>query len=199
MTKLKTGLLAFARRFARDDDGNITVEALIWFPMMLGVLASMFSLHDAFRYKSLNTKAAYTISDALSRETDPIDNAYLDGMVDVLEFLTRSNGPYSLRVTLVNFDGPKYDDAGNQTSAGDGYEVEWSQVRGDFDVLTTGELQTMSDRLPNMLGNERVIVVETRTDYRPPFEIPVLNEAELFYTYGFTRPRFAPKIVWSNS
>ncbi|MFW2588996.1 TadE/TadG family type IV pilus assembly protein [Sagittula sp. SSi028] len=187
------------KRFAKDTEGSISIEALIWFPMILAVLASMFSLFDAFRYKSLNAKAAYTISDALSRETDPIDNAYIDGMEDVLEFLTISEGPYSLRVTLVNYDGTSYNPDGSIASVGEGYQVEWSQTRGDFDDLTTADLKTFTDKLPNLLNNERVILVETRTEYVPPFVIPVLNEADLFYTYGFTRPRFAPKISWSDS
>ena len=174
--------------FARSESGSMSIEAIIWTPLILIALAATFSFHDAFRYKSLNIKAAYTISDALSRETDPIDDAYLDGMVDLLEFLTRSEGPYSLRVTLVNYDA-------NRSK----YVADWSQVRGDFVPLTTSDLADMHDRLPNLLHNERVIVVETQTDYQPPFEIPGLNEAGLFYNFGFTRPRFAPKIVWAGA
>lgn len=186
------------RRFLADTRGNISVEAVIWMPLILTVLGGMFALHDSFRYKALNTKAAYTISDALSRETAPIDDNYLDGMVDVLEFLTVSEGPYSLRVSLVRFDA---DEAGSTTTsaAGGDYIVEWSQVRGDFDALKSSDLSTAASILPIMLDNERIILVETRTEYVPPFEIPGLNEADLFYTYGFTRPRFAPKIVWSGS
>lgn len=173
--------------FARDEQGNMAIESALFLPLILTVLAATFSLHDAFRYKSLNIKAAYTISDAISRETDPIDNAYLDGMVELLEFLTHSVGPYSLRVTLVRYNKKK-----------DKYVSEFSKTRGDFSGLKTWQLKSMRERLPTMLHNERVIVVETATDYEPPFEIPSLNEAGLFYNYGFTRPRFAPKIVWSD-
>ncbi|MFW2543303.1 TadE/TadG family type IV pilus assembly protein [Primorskyibacter sp. 2E107] len=181
-------VLSNLRRFRRDEAGNVTIETLIWMPLILGILAATFSLHDAFRYKSLNVKAAYTISDALSRETDPIDNAYLDGMVDLLSYLTRSEGPYSLRVTLVRYNA-------NQ----DKYISEWTQTRGDFTNLTTQDLGSMHEKLPNLLHNERVIVVETATMYKPPFEVPGLNTDSLFYNYGFTRPRFAPKIVWSDA
>jgi hypothetical protein len=185
MTRLTLSRL---RAFWGDTRGNISIETLLWVPLTLTVLASTFSLHDAFRYKSLNTKAAYTISDALSRETDPIDNAYLDGMLETLKFLTRSEGPYSLRVTLVRYDA-------NNTE----YVREWSKTRGNFDALQTHDLNEMTGQLPNMLHNERVIVVETETNYVPPVPVPGLNEQGLFYTYGFTRPRFAPKIVWSDS
>ncbi|WP_425099737.1 TadE/TadG family type IV pilus assembly protein [Tropicibacter sp. S64] len=181
-------MLSHLRRFARDEDGNVTVETILWVPLVITILAATFSLHDAFRYKSLNVKAAYTISDAISRETDPIDNAYLDGMVDLMAYLTRSAGPYSLRVTLVRYK-----------QADGGYNVEWSKTRGGFSAMTGSDLANLTDNLPNMLDNERIIVVETQTDYQPPFEVPGLNSAGLFYNFGFTRPRFAPKITWSDA
>lgn len=175
------------RRFAGDTEGNIALESLIWLPFILFILAATFSLHDAFRYKALNTKAAYTISDAISRETDPINAAYLDGMVELLDFLVRPGGDSSLRVTLVRYNGNS-----------DTYETEWSKTRGSLTTLQTAQLQDMHNQLPIMLHNERVIVVETETYYDPPFAIPGITNAGLFYNYGFTRPRFAPKIVWSD-
>lgn len=181
-------ILTRFKAFAQDEQGNVAIETVLFVPLMLTILAATFSFHDAFRYKSLNVKAAYTISDAISRETDPIDNEYLDGMVELLEYLTRSEGPYSLRVTLVRYNAKKSK-----------YVSEWSKTRGDFDRLRTWQLRSMEERLPTLLHNERVILVETATDYVPPFEVPGLNEEGLFYNYGFTRPRFAPKIVWTDS
>jgi hypothetical protein len=195
-------LLSRLRRFAGDTQGNVTIETVIWVPLLLSILAAVFTLHDVYRQQALNTKAAYTISDALSRETDPIDGAYIDGMVDLLAFLTRSSSEYSLRVTLVRFDNPPTANAdGSYTyppqSSGT-YEVDWSEARGEFTALTDTDLVGMSASLPNMLHNERVIFVETRADYTAPFNILGLNDSDLFYTYGFTRPRFAPKIVWAE-
>ncbi len=176
------------RAFASDTQGNVALEALIWLPFILFLIAATFSLHDAFRYKALNTKAAYTISDAISRQTDPIDGLYLDGMVELLDFLVRPGGDSSLRVTLVRYNGNDHT-----------YETEFSKTRGSLTSLQTTQLSEMHDKLPAMLHNERVIVVETETYYQPPFAIPGLTGAGLFYNYGFTRPRFAPKIVWSES
>ncbi|WP_305969542.1 MULTISPECIES: TadE/TadG family type IV pilus assembly protein [unclassified Mameliella] len=184
---IRSSILRHLRRFAADTRGNVALESLIWLPFVLFLLAATFSLHDAFRYKALNTKAAYTISDAISRETDPIDGSYLDGMIELLDFLVRPGGDSSLRVTLVRYNG----DAA-------AYEAEWSQTRGTFSALQTAQVTDMYDQLPQMLHNERVIVVETETYYDPPFAIPGLTGAGLFYNYGFTRPRFAPKIVWND-
>ena len=173
--------------FARDTEGNMSLEAAIWLPLILVVLTSTFALHDAFRHKSLNTKAAFTISDAISRETDPLDDAYIDGMMDLLEYLTRSEGPYSLRVTLVRYD------------ANDGaYEAVWSQARGGFEALEASSANDWASKLPTLLHNERVVVVETETDYQPPFPVQNLDTSGLFYNFVFTRPRFAPQIVWDD-
>lgn len=174
------------RRFRDDTRGNATIDMVIFTPILLIVLAATFSLHDAFRQKSLNVKAAYTIADAFSRETAPVDDAYLDGMLQLLEYLTSSAGPYSLRVSLVHYD--EEDDV---------FLVDWSQTRGAFTALTDTEVQTKRDELPDLLNNERVIVVETETDYAPPIYFDGFSD-QTFYNIGFTRPRFAPKIVWSD-
>ncbi|MCC1491722.1 TadE/TadG family type IV pilus assembly protein [Cognatishimia sp. F0-27] len=187
LTRVLSPLRRSASRFLRDEEGNLSVEALIWTPLIVTILGATFSLYDAFRYKALNTKAAFTISDAISRETDPLDAQYLDGMVDVLEFLTRSEGPYSIRVTLVRYND---DD--------DAYETIWTQTRGDFDAMTNVDLEEMRSGLPTLLHNERVIVVETATEYAPPIPVPGLNTEELFYNMAFTRPRFAPNLGWSE-
>ena len=181
--RIKTGL----RRFFRDELGNASIEAVIFIPLMLTVLTATFTFHDAFRQKSLNTKAAFTISDALSRETDPIDDAYVDGMVDLLEYLTRSSGPYSLRVTLVRYDA-------NLSK----YEALWSQVRGSFEAIDAQAANDWATKLPTLLHNERVIVVETRTDYQLPIPVPGLDTSDMFYNFVFTRPRFAPQLIWEN-
>lgn len=171
----------------KNEEGSASIEGIIWLPLVLTVLLSTFSFHDAFRYKALNTKAAFTISDVLSRETEAIDDAYLDGMVELLEYLTRSEGPYSVRVSHVRYDND------------DGYLVEWSHARGSFTGIDTANVGTIQSHLPTMLHNERLIVVETFTDYNTPFDLDVLDTAELFYNVAVTRPRFAPQLLWANA
>jgi Flp pilus assembly protein TadG len=68
-------LITRLRQFGRDETGNVAIESVIFMPLILSIMAATFSFHDAFRHKSLNIKAAYTISDAISRQTDPINNA----------------------------------------------------------------------------------------------------------------------------
>lgn len=180
----KSRLLAFAR----NDNGNMSIEALIFVPFVISLLGATFSFYDAFRFKALNTKAAFTISDALSRETDAITPDYLDGMVSTLDFLTRSESDYSLRVTMVRYDAPS-----------ESYKVNWSQSRGVFAPLTSADLVNIANKLPDLLHNEVVIVVETQTDYDTPFPINEFVTDDLFYNFAFTRPRFAPQLIWDGS
>ena len=174
------------KRFHRDEGGNVSIEMCIWLPLIITTLGATFSLFEAFRQQSLNVKAAYTISDALSRQTDPIDDAYLDGMHDVLQFLTDSDGHYGLRVTVVRYD-----------ATSNAYDVAWSEARGDWSGLNSEMLVDVVGNLPQLLGNERVILVETETEHNPTIDVPYLSP-ETFYNFVFTRPRFAPQLLWQG-
>ena len=185
--KMKLFLKSRLRAFAKETDGNMSIEALVFVPFIVTLIAITFSLYDAFRFKSLNTKAAFTISDALSRETDAITPDYVDGLVSTFEFLTRSENQYSLRITTV-----QYDEDSNV------YEVKWSEGRGKWQGLEGVDLNSMSSVLPNMLDNETIILVETHTQYEPPFNMDKFLTDDLFYNITFTRPRFAPQLIWSD-
>jgi len=169
--------------FFRDEDGSIALETVILLPVIFWTFLSMFSIFDAFRQYSLNQKAAYTIGDAISRETIPINNDYLDGSIRMFEYLTRSQNEASLRVTSVWYDA----DA-------DRFYTDWSQVRGWMPSLTDGDVQDWHDRLPVMPDNERIVVVETWSNYDPPFNTG-LEEREI-RNFVFTRPRYAPRVLF---
>ena len=175
------------RRFARDTRGQASIELVIFTPLLLSLLAAGYVYFDAYRQKTVNINAAYTISDALSRETDEINPAFMDGLHEMLEFLTHSDDQVGLRVTMVRWDDTNAE-----------YRIDWSQTRGPLYPLTTRDLNdALADNLPTLLHNERVIVVETSTTYNAIFNVPGLDEHEL-YNFAFTRPRFAPKLVWAD-
>lgn len=178
----------FFRGFGKDDAGSVSLEAIIFTPLFAMVIGAVFSLHDLYHHKGLNIKAAYTISDAFSRETEPVGPDYLSGMHSLLGFLTETEGEQSLRVTLVRYNAKEKK-----------YIAEWSKTRGNFATIDTKKLVEVYDDLPSLVHNERVVLVETKTPYRSPLPIPGLTSDEVFYNFGFTRPRFAPKVVWENS
>jgi len=67
------------RGFRSDERGYVTVEAMILLPVILWIFAACWVYFDAFRQQSVNQKASYTIGDMLSRETNYITPAYIDG------------------------------------------------------------------------------------------------------------------------
>ena len=49
-------------------------------------------------------------------------------------------------------------------------------------------------RLPKMADGETLILVETKSVYNPPLNVG-LGDLDI-ETFIFTRPRFAPQLVW---
>lgn len=176
----------FLRRFRRDDEGSIAVEAILVFPVLFWAVLATFVYFDAFRSQSNNLKAAYTISDALSRETGYVTPEYLSSLYRLQEALTSSNHDTKVRVTVVRYDGNL-----------DRYDVVWSQQEGGASLLTSARLETMRDRLPVMPHNEILILYENWIAYEPIFSIGL--DAFTFQNLVFTRPRFTPEQLCWNS
>lgn len=181
MISLISTLARRLRRFAKDARGTLTVEAVVMFPILFWAILSMLVFFDAYRQSSINVKAALTLSDMISREVDPINAAYLNGAVSLFQELARSHTAPKLRVTVVYYD-----------LESDTFNVDWSHQRGGVTVLTTADIQLMTDRLPIVWNNERLIIVETWSDYNPPFNVGIARQD--LYNFVFTRPRFAPQV-----
>lgn len=174
------------RRFGAETRGAISLEFAIMMPALFLALAGSYVYFDGYRQSTTNLKAAYTVSDLLSRETNVIDDTYIDTMVDVLQFLTRPDDNISLRVTLVRW-----------SDADQAYHVDWSVKRGFAAVLDDTDMAALESDLPILLDGDRVIVVETRTYYNPDFNVGMT--AKELYNFVVTRPRFAPQIVYQAS
>ena len=179
-------LRARISEFSQDARGSVTIEAVIMLPILLWAYCALYTFFDAYRQTSINHKAAYTISDMLSRETSPVTNDYLDSAHSMLDFLTRSGAERRMRVTVLRYD---LDD--------DEHTVEWSQVRGAVGALDNAEINTLVSKLPVMVDEERLVLVETWTDYDAPFNIGL--NGRTISTFVFTRPRFAPQLLFDAS
>ena len=91
-------------RFWKDEKATVAVEAVVMIPMLFWGYVASFTFFDAYRQTSINVKAAYTISDMISRETQAINPAYMNGAHQLLELLTRSSEVSRLRVTIVRWE-----------------------------------------------------------------------------------------------
>lgn len=171
--------------FLRREDGSVAIETVILLPMLFWAYLSMFSIFDAFRQYSINQKAAYTVSDMISRETVPIDDDYLDGAQDLFDYMTRSRDEATLRITSIRYDG-------NQ----DKYMVDWSRVRGTQVALRNQDVSDWHHRLPIMPHGDRIMLVESWSNYDPPFNTGLQNRQII--NFIFTRPRYVPRILFNN-
>ncbi|MCW1951573.1 MAG: hypothetical protein KIH44_009445 [Octadecabacter sp.] len=175
------------RRFRREEEGAMVVEAMIMFPTLFAAVIATFVFFDAFRNQSINLKAAYTISDALSREDHYITNLYITNAWRVHRFLTNSETLTKLRVTLIQY----VDDTADGTDNGE-YFVVWSRQKGGAGTLNNSGLRQMggNNEIPVMPSGEALILVQTWVDYAPSFSIGLGSFT--FENTIFTRPRFAP-------
>lgn len=184
----KARLIDFLYRFRDDARGAVSVEFVMMMPLLFWAHMAIYVFFDGYRQSTINLKAAYTIGDVISRETQPIDDEYLDTLYNMLQFLTRPRAQTGLRVTIVRFDAED-----------DRYYVDWSVGRGTFvnDIIDDNRIAELDDQLPTMPDQERVIFVETQNIFVPLFKVG-LPEKPLENRI-FTRPRFAPQVVWESS
>lgn len=172
-----------SRRFARDESGDVNVEALFVVTALFVVLAATWTLFDVFRQQSISQKANYMIGDAVSRETTPIGPDYIDNAYEYYRILTKDNGTQAaMRVSVIRWN--EFDTV---------HEVLWTEARGGPLGLSADDMSDYVDRLPMMAHLDHIIVVETWDSFTPGLDIGI----EMFdiRTYSFTRPRNAPKVL----
>lgn len=172
-------------RFAKDSSGMASVEAIILGPILVLVLLLTVSIFEAFRAQSTAEKAAYAVSDMISRETLEITPTYVTNMRNIYRDLSGlTNAETALRITMLRWDGDN-----------NRFRIDWAQRRGDIPRLRNRDVRDYDDLLPDMVHNERIILVETSSDYRPRMGFTVgSREIE---TFVYTRPRYAPQLVWN--
>lgn len=182
----RASLRHWIKRYARDEDGSIAIEMMILLPMLFWAFLTLFAIFDAYRKHSLNQKAAFTIGDMVSRETAYVNSGYLNGTRELLSYLTNADlSDTAIRITSVKYD------ADNNI-----YKRDWSRALGWVEPLQNNKIANWHDRLPVMPHNERLMVVETFVKYDPPYDTG-LSTHEIV-NFVFTRPRYAPRVLWQD-
>lgn len=175
------------RKFRRDDDGSVVAEALITLPLLIWAFMAMFVYWDAFRSVNVSQKAAYNISDLISRQAE-VDNRFLDGMQSILTYMTPPEQNARIRMTSVQY-----------VEEDDRYIVLWSRSPGNaMPALNDVTIQSpaITSRIPEMSDGHSVVIVETAMDYDPPFEAGVT--ARTLEEFVVTRPRFYLRICMTS-
>lgn len=185
------GLLAARARaalvdFGQDSRGLVATEAIILLPLVIWTYVAMFSFFDMLRMKSVNQKAAFTVADAFSRETNKIDDTYVDSSFTLFKALTRNQSP-SMRVSVLTYD-----------DSTDKYVVRWSESRGTdaAAALNDNTVNSEKDHLPSVISGDEFIYLETWNNYTTPFKIGMdffeLKSAVVI------NPRFADQLKWDD-
>ncbi|MCV6592497.1 MAG: hypothetical protein OIF48_06075 [Silicimonas sp.] len=181
-------LLRLIKQTARDEKGSFSVEAILMFPMLAWAFMAMFVFFEGLRESNINLKAAYTVSDLLSRHQDPNDEFGMDdlnGMQAVYAWLSRTKNPVNLRVSFVTYD--------KET---DFYKLQWSEAA--HNAVARVQQEQVADALvphiPILADGAGVIVVETWATYDPVIDMG-LTQTEL-YNIVVIPPRFDGQLTW---
>ncbi|WP_421703603.1 TadE/TadG family type IV pilus assembly protein [Aliiroseovarius sp.] len=194
MRDFLTPLRNRTRAFCRDEDGSMTVEAVMILPFLLWAFLATFTYFDVYRAKNLALKANYAISDLLSRENTPIDMNYLLGIEDIYTYLTQGGDPAWVRVTVVRCTEDCTDEAVRTLDVG------WSKATDGLAALTDEQVQeTYADVIPLLAEGDWVTMVETMAGYEPPFSVYLTGiRPRDMRDIVLTRPRFASQLCWNT-
>lgn len=170
------------------EEGAVSVEAVLVFPLLIWAITATFVFFDAFKSLHISQKATYTVADMLSREDDiPVTDDYLTAMHEVFMYLSKDSvGSSSIRVTVVE-RGVDVD--GNEETT-----LVWS--RGVNGVLPYANLSILEDRIPMMMDGDQLVIVETEHEWAPTFAVGLASYR--FREVGISRPRFAPHLCFDD-
>ena len=114
------------RRFLRQDEsGTLMAEAVLVLPFMLWSYLALFVYWDSYRAVNTVQKAAYTVSDMISREMVSVTEAYIVGMDAMMEYLIDQDQDSKTRVS----------------------EITWSQINNRYEVFWSRSPHNASQRL----------------------------------------------------
>lgn len=182
MTKLKS-----LSAFSRDERGSMTLEFVLWIPLLLSWVVFSLAAFKAMENRGDAAKATYTISDIISRQKT-VDRIFMNDLGILAEqVLPDSATGTKMRVSLIQ----RVDDTS--------LEVMWTECFGDILPLTDGTIpfHLMPDTMAIL---DTVVLTET---YVPYFRIAVPYPLSLVFTQEqftwtnaiVTRPRFGANIA----
>lgn len=184
------------RSFSRDERATVLVEFLFLVPMMIWGFIALVVYWDVFRTINVSQKAAYSIADLMSRQVI-VKQTFLDGMDDILTFLTPGSTSSWVRVTSL-----RWDEGLANTTTDDKYVLIFSNTSNTTKApkYTQASIQALKPLIPSIDNLTSVVIVETWVDYAPDFDIGVLNMApglapRTFDQFIVTKPRDGKKEV----
>lgn len=169
------------RRFRDDTEATVTIEFVVAVPLLMLWFVGSFVFWDGFRSRSHANKAAYVVSDIMSRYSQTIDNTNLDNLFSLQDkLLPRANGATNLRITSICY---REDSAGNNGE----YSVVWSRAMGGGVPLLDVDIPMTI--MPTMASGDSIILTETWVPWRPLVAWVGITD-QTWRTNLVSRPRF---------
>lgn len=179
--------LPFAKRFSDKEDGAVSVEAVLVFPILVWAITATFVFFDAFKTLHISQKATYAVADMMSRETTAVDDDYLTTMHELFAYLSKDQEDASaIRFSVVQRG---LDADGNEETT-----LVWSEGVGGAEGLTN--IETIEDRIPLMMIGDQLVVVETEHEWAPAFAVGLASYR--FREVSISRPRFSPQLCFDD-
>lgn len=175
-------LRARLARFGHETRASLSIEAAMMIPLITWIMVTTFTYFDTFRADSTNVKAAYTVGDMLSRETEPVNATYIEGLNTMFAYMVFAKEGSWIRVSNVAYDGVE-----------NKLVLNWTHATGGHADAT---LDQLAPQIPMMSAGDTVIVVETFMPFTPAFNIGL--DPMTFRNVVVTRPRFAPQLLWAS-
>jgi hypothetical protein len=149
---------------------------------MLWSYAGMFVYWDAYKSINIVQKAAYTVTDLITRQQGQVDDNFIDGMRKTMDYMIQTSEATRMRVTSFRWNGPN-----------NRYEVIWSRSPNSaLSRLTTSSLANLAARLPTMSDGDSAVLVEADVRYTPPTRFGL--ETTNIEQFVVSRPRYLPKV-----
>lgn len=166
---------------ARDEQGTVTIEFLLWMPLLAFWMMGSVAFFDAYKTRSDLSKAAHTLSDILSRQVEVSDGFFDEIYALQAKLLPRVVHGNELRVSSIQYQ-----------ALDDTYHVVWSKALGGDPPLAAEFIPT--HLLPEMADLDTVILTEVAAPYEPVSNWTLIDTDEWSFVL-VSRPRFVSAIA----
>ncbi len=173
----------FLQRWWADDRGTITMEFLLWIPLLMFWFMGSVIYFDAFKNRADAGKAAYTISDIVSRQTQ-ISEGYVDQLFALQQrLLPRQANAQQMRVSSIQLIDEETDE----------YLIQWSESRG-ADIPPLDVTFLPEEFIPQMTEFDTIVLTEVYVPYVPIADWVGMGAHSWRYAL-VSRPRFVSSIA----
>lgn len=169
------------RRFVSDESGSISIEAVLWIPVLLAAWLLMVSAAAAYHAVIGNVNGAHAVGDVVSRQTQVLDAADLDDLNALHRLISQSGTGTDVRITTLRFD-----------AADNSFALLGSLAAENAPALSQAEVDALANTLPAVPDGDQLILVETWLDHAPLSAL--LAETFSFHHMATVRPRLAAQI-----